>query len=75
MRSRSASGLAMPSVLSQREQLAVDVRLRHMVEVDQRQRRDTAARQRFDRPGADAAQPHHCDVRREVRLLEALITA
>ena len=46
----------------QRLQLAVDVRLRHVVEVDQRQRGHAAARQRLDRPRADAAQADHGDV-------------
>ena len=35
--------------------LSIDVRLGHMVEVDQRQRRDTASRQRLRGPGTDAA--------------------
>ncbi len=40
---------------AQRLHLAVDVGLSHMVQIDQRQRRDTATRQRFSGPGADAA--------------------
>ena len=43
--------------------LAVDVRLGDVVEVDQRQRGDAAARQRLDRPRADAAEADDDDVR------------
>ena len=48
---------------AQRLHLAVDVGLGHMVQVDQRQRRDAAARQRLGRPGADAAQADDGDAR------------
>ena len=39
--------------------LAVDVRFGHVVEVDQGQAADGAARQRFDDPGTDAAHADH----------------
>jgi hypothetical protein len=44
--------------------LAVDVGLGHMVQVDQRQLTDTAARQRFRRPGADPANANDSHMRR-----------
>ena len=56
MRARSASTLAMPERAAERLHLAVDVRLGDVVEVDQRQRGDAAARQRLGRPRADAAE-------------------
>ena len=48
---------------AERLHLAVDVRLGDMVEVDQRQRADAAARQRLGRPRADAAEADDGDVR------------
>ena len=42
--------------------LPVDVGFGDMVQVDQRQRADAAARQRLHRPRADAAQAGHGDV-------------
>ena len=48
---------------AQRLHLAVDVGLGHLVKIDQHQPRHTAARQRFDRPGAHTAQADHRDPR------------
>ena len=39
--------------------LAIDVGLRHVVQIDQHQPRHTASGQRFHGPGAHAAQAHH----------------
>ena len=47
---------------AERLHLAVDVRLGDVVEVDQRQRGDAAARQRLGRPRADAAEADDGDV-------------
>ena len=49
---------------AERLHLAVDVRLGDLVEVDQRQRGDAAARQRLGGPRADAADADDGDVRR-----------
>jgi len=43
--------------------LAVRVALGHVVEVDQRQPPDRAARERFDRPRSHPADPDHRDMR------------
>ena len=43
--------------------LAIDVRFGNIIEVDQGQAADGAARQRFDDPGTDAAHADHTDVR------------
>ena len=49
---------------AERLHLAVDVRLGDLVEVDQRERGDAAARQRLGGPRADAADADDGDVRR-----------
>ena len=72
MRSASASILAWPMVRGQRLDLAVDVRFGHVVEVDQGQRADRAARQRLDDPGTDPADADHANVRRAEALQRGL---
>ena len=55
-RSRSACDLGLADGRRDRLDLTVDVRLGDMVEVDQRQRGDAAARERLGGPRADAAE-------------------
>ena len=62
-RSRSACDLGHAEGGSERLHLPVDVRFGDVVEVDQRQRGDAAARERLGRPGADAAERHDRDAR------------
>src|SRR6185312_16635114 len=52
--------LGLPHGGVQRLTLAVDIRFRHMVQVDQCQAPDPAARKRLGGPGAHAAEPDDC---------------
>ena len=55
--------LRLAEIVGQRMELAVDVGLGHIVQVNQRQPADTRARQRLDRPRTDAAHADHADMR------------
>ena len=59
---RERVGLRHAQRAAQRLHLAIDVRLGDVVEVDQRQRADAAARQGLGRPRADAAEADDGDV-------------
>ena len=54
-------GLA--EIAGQRMQLAVYIRLGHIVQIDQCQRADAGARQSLDRPRTHAAHADHADMR------------
>ena len=57
-----------------RRQLAIDIGFRHMIEVDQGETTDRAARQSLDRPGPDPADTDHADAgSRECRQARATI--
>ena len=55
--------LRLAKIVGQRMELAVDVGLGHIVQVNQGQPADTRARQRLDRPRTDAAHADHANVR------------
>ena len=59
--------LGLPDGRLERVDLPIDVGLGDVVEVDQREAPDAAARQRLDRPGTDPADAGHDDVRRANR--------
>ena len=60
--------LGLAQRLGQRVNLAIDVRFGHMVQINQGQSANSAARQRFGRPGPHTANTDHRDMRVADRL-------